>query len=73
MPKSAILKPILTVAEIERFSTRNFRNCIMAAARMAEQVGPMSAKLRMTAHESHLRPGGTCRAAAMFTLADVGL
>ena len=27
----------------------------------------------MTAHEKHLRPGGTVSGPAMFTLADVGL
>jgi uncharacterized protein (TIGR00369 family) len=40
---------------------------------MVEAVGPMTARLRMIAHEKHLRPGGTVSGPAMFMLADVGL
>ena len=37
-----------------------------------EEVGPMTARVRMTVRESDLRPGGTVSGPAMFTLADCG-
>jgi len=35
-----------------------------------EDVGPLTARLRMPVAERHLRPGGTVSGPAMFTLAD---
>ncbi|SCY80079.1 uncharacterized domain 1-containing protein [Microvirga guangxiensis] len=38
-----------------------------------EEVGPLSARMRMTYHERHLRPGGTISGPSMMALADVAL
>lgn len=38
-----------------------------------EAVGPLSARMRMDAHERHLRPGGTVSGPAMMALADLVL
>ncbi len=38
-----------------------------------EEVGPLSARLRLIYHDRHLRPGGTISGPAMFSLADVAL
>lgn len=74
MPKSAIPKPIMTVAEIEMLLDEVFPQLHHGGRTvMVEQVGSMTAKLRLIAHERHLRPGGTVSGPAMFTLADVGI
>jgi len=36
-----------------------------------EEVGPMTARMRMPVSEQHLRPGGTISGPTMFTLADL--
>ena len=38
-----------------------------------EEVGPMSATLRLLHRPRHLRPGGTISGPAMFTLSDLAL
>jgi uncharacterized protein (TIGR00369 family) len=38
-----------------------------------EEVGQLSARLRMDFHERHVRPGGTLSGPAMMTLADFAL
>jgi uncharacterized protein (TIGR00369 family) len=38
-----------------------------------EEVGPLSARLRMDYHERHLRPGGTISGPSMMALADLAL
>ncbi len=38
-----------------------------------EDVGPMSATVRLVYHPDHLRPGGTISGPAMFTLSDLAL
>jgi uncharacterized protein (TIGR00369 family) len=38
-----------------------------------EEVGPMSATVRLAYHPDHLRPGGTIAGPAMFTLSDLAL
>lgn len=38
-----------------------------------DEIGPLSARMRMDYHERHLRPGGTISGPAMMTLADVAL
>jgi len=75
MPAKTFLhQPVLTVAEIERFLDEEFPQLHHGGRTFSvEGVGPMSAQLRMAAHEKHLRPGGTVSGPAMFTLADVGL
>jgi uncharacterized protein (TIGR00369 family) len=38
-----------------------------------EDIGPMSARLRMVFRRDHLRPGGTISGPSLFALADVAL
>ena len=38
-----------------------------------DEVGPLSARMRMTYHERHIRPGGTISGPSMMALADLGL
>ncbi|MGO9423158.1 PaaI family thioesterase [Roseiarcus sp.] len=38
-----------------------------------DDVGPMSATVRLAYHPDHLRPGGTISGPAMFTLSDLAL
>ncbi len=38
-----------------------------------EDVAPMQVRVRLLAHERHLRPGGTVSGPAMFALADVAI
>ncbi|NYS23476.1 PaaI family thioesterase [Rhodobacteraceae bacterium 2376] len=40
---------------------------------MIEEVAPMRVRVRLLAHERHLRPGGTVSGPAMFALADVAI
>ncbi len=63
----------MSVAEIEAFLAREFPQISEGGDFVLEEVGPMSAKLRLRYHERHLRPGGTISGPSMFALADVGL
>ncbi len=38
-----------------------------------DDIGPLTARLRMDYHERHLRPGGTLSGPSMMALADLGL
>jgi len=38
-----------------------------------DEVGPLSARMRMDYHERHLRPGGTISGPSMMALADLAL
>ena len=38
-----------------------------------DEVGPLSARMRMAYHERHLRPGGTISGPSMMALADLAL
>lgn len=74
MPKSALPQPVMTVAEIEKLLDEVFPQLHHGGRTvMVEEVAPMTARLRLIAHEKHLRPGGTVSGPAMFTLADVGI
>jgi uncharacterized protein (TIGR00369 family) len=74
MPKSALPQPVMSVAEIETLLDEAFPQLHHGGRTvMVEAVGPMTARLRLIAHERHLRPGGTVSGPAMFTLADVGI
>ncbi len=73
-PKTTPHQPVMTVAEIESFLDEVFPQLHHGGRTISvESVGPMTAQLRLLAHERHLRPGGTVSGPAMFTLADVGL
>ena len=72
--KSSLPEPVMNVEEIEAFIDEVFPQLHHGGRSVViEEVGPMTAKLRLVAHERHLRPGGTISGPAMFTLADVGL
>ncbi len=38
-----------------------------------DEIGPLSARMRMDYHERHLRPGGTLSGPSMMALADLAL
>ena len=72
--KSHLPQPVLTVEEIEDFLDEVFPQLHHGGrAVFIEAVGPMTARLRLMAHERFLRPGGTVSGPALFTLADVGI
>jgi uncharacterized protein (TIGR00369 family) len=64
----------MTRDEIEAFLEREFPQ-VHAGGRTysVEEVGPLSARVRMAYHERHLRPGGTLSGPSMMALADLGL
>jgi uncharacterized protein (TIGR00369 family) len=63
----------MSVADIEAFLVREFPQITETGDFVVEEVGEMSARLRLRYHERHLRPGGTISGPSMFALADVGL
>ncbi len=74
MSKAIPSEPVLTVAEIEKLLEEVFPQIHHGGRTvMVEEVAPLAARLRLIAHERHLRPGGTVSGPAMFTLADVGI
>ena len=74
MTKKSPSAPVLTVEEIEKLLDDVFPQLHHGGrTMMVEAVAPMTARLRLIAHERHLRPGGTVSGPAMFTLADVGI
>ncbi len=64
----------MTRSEVETFLDREFPQ-IHAGGRLysVEEVGPMSARLRLAYDARHLRPGGTLSGPAIMTLADLAL
>jgi uncharacterized protein (TIGR00369 family) len=67
-------QPVMTIAEIEKLLEEVFPQIHHGGRTvMVEEVAPLAARLRLIAHERHLRPGGTVSGPAMFTLADVGI
>ena len=63
------MQPVLTVEELTAFLDAVFPQIRGEAA--IEAVGPMTARMRLTPAERHLRPGGTLSGPTMFMLADV--
>ena len=58
-------------AALSDFLRREFQQ--VADDFMIEEVAPMRVRVRLLAHERHLRPGGTVSGPAMFALADVAI
>lgn len=61
----------MNIPELNAFLAQDFPqigNAFEIAA-----LAPMSATIRMTPTEAHLRPGGTVSGPSMFALADVGV
>ena len=62
------MDPKLSVAETQDFLMREFPQ--VADDFTVEAVGPMTARVRISPNDTHLRPGGTISGPTMFTLAD---
>jgi uncharacterized protein (TIGR00369 family) len=58
----------MSVAEVATFLDEVFPQ--VRGQMVIEDVGPMTARVRMPIGEQHLRPGGTVSGPSMFTLAD---
>jgi uncharacterized protein (TIGR00369 family) len=66
--------PIMTRDELTAFLDREFPQIHMGGQTyFVDEVGPLSARMRMTYHERHIRPGGTISGPAMMALADLAL
>jgi uncharacterized protein (TIGR00369 family) len=63
--------PVLSVAKVQEFLVREFPQ--VAEDFVVEEVGPMTARIRLVTDGRHLRPGGTVSGPTMFTLADCGV
>lgn len=64
----------LTVAAIEALLERDFPQVNRDGRSFSvEQVGPMTAQMRLHVSEWHLRPGGTVSGPSIFALADLCL
>jgi uncharacterized protein (TIGR00369 family) len=66
--------PIMTRDELVAFLDREFPQIHMGGQTyFVDEVGPLSARMRMAYHERHIRPGGTISGPSMMALADLGL
>ncbi|WP_243368770.1 PaaI family thioesterase [Microvirga solisilvae] len=66
--------PIMTKDELTAFLDREFPQLhIGGQTYFIDEVGPLSARMRMTYHDRHLRPGGTISGPSMMALADLAL
>ena len=64
----------MTRDELEAFLDREFPQLHMGGrSYFIDEVGPLSARMRMEYHERHIRPGGTISGPAMMGLADLAL
>ena len=61
-------EPKLTKEQVQEFLTREFPQ--VADDFTVDEVGPMTARLRMEPGQRHLRPGETISGPTLFTLAD---
>jgi uncharacterized protein (TIGR00369 family) len=57
----------------ELISSRSSRRFWARDDYTVEEVGPMSAAVRLNYHPDHLRPGGTISGPTMFALCDLAL
>jgi uncharacterized protein (TIGR00369 family) len=66
--------PIMTRDELAAFLDREFPQIhVGGQTYFVDEVGPLSARMRMAYHERHIRPGGTISGPAMMALADLAL
>jgi uncharacterized protein (TIGR00369 family) len=74
MTTTPLRAPAMTADELNAFLDSDFAE-IHAGGRtfVVESAGPMTARVRMSYHERHLRPGGTISGPSMFALADLSL
>jgi uncharacterized protein (TIGR00369 family) len=67
-------RPIMTRDELVDFLDREFPQLHFGGRTYhLDDVGPLTARVRMDYHERHLRPGGTLSGPSMMALADFGL
>jgi uncharacterized protein (TIGR00369 family) len=59
--------------EIEAFLDREFPQMRQSGRYVVEEVGPLSARMRLCFEERHIRPGGTLSGPSIMTLADLAL
>ena len=62
------MDPKLSVAETQDFLIQEFPQ--VADDFTVEEVGSMTARIRISPRDKHLRPGGSISGPTMFTLAD---
>lgn len=72
MPHHARSRPF-TLDELRAYLGEVFPQVWARGDYSIEEVGPMSATVRLNYHPDHLRPGGTISGPAMFTLSDLAL
>lgn len=66
--------PIMTLDALNAFLDETFPQLHMGGRTFSiEEIGPMTARMRMDYHERHLRPGGTISGPSMMALADLSL
>ena len=64
----------MTLDELTAFLDREFPQIHLGGRTyFVDEIGPLTARMRMEYHERHLRPGGTISGPAMMTLADLTL
>ena len=64
----------MTRDELTAFLDREFPQIHLGGRTyFVDEVGPLSARMRMEYHDRHLRPGGTISGPAMMALADLAL
>jgi uncharacterized protein (TIGR00369 family) len=64
----------MSLAELEEFLERDFPQMNAGGkSYFVEAIGDRFARIRMSYHERHLRPGGTLSGPSMFALADFAL
>jgi uncharacterized protein (TIGR00369 family) len=66
--------PIMTLDELTAFLDREFPQIHLGGrSYFVDEIGPLTARMRMEYHDRHLRPGGTISGPAMMALADLAL
>lgn len=64
----------MTKEDLIAFLDREFPQIHMGGQTyFLEEIGPLSARMRMEYHDRHLRPGGTISGPSMMGLADLAL
>jgi uncharacterized protein (TIGR00369 family) len=66
--------PIMTRDELAAFLDREFPQIHMGGQTyFVDEIGPLTARMRMSYHDRHIRPGGTISGPSMMALADLAL
>ena len=67
-------KTAMTAEDVTAFLDREFPQMLHGGRSFhVEEVGPLTARMRLVYHDRHLRPGGTISGPSMFSLADIAL